>query len=199
MRKKILVKTVVVLEYTVSLLSFLAVTPCKNLIELINEVCLSSDLADVELFHAFEVQVAAPSSDLPMIGLRVNLISLCQHHDGPDRPIVVVQDHALFRVENSSLALISLHGPLFNAIFTLSVQSAVCLRHQLDLRLGGEIPHVVEDAAAERVRIIADHLVKVAGQVVALWVPHAILIIDENEARRILQRTQNIVLLDIVV
>ena len=145
------------------------------------------------------MQITAPSTNFPMVGLRIGLVSLSEHHDGPDSPIVVVKNHALLRTSNRIPTLSRLHRPGEDTVLTLGLQCCVLCSHLLNLSIRGEVAHVVLHAATMRVRIVAHHLVQVASQVIALWVPHAVLIVDQNHLSGVMKRAKNIVFLTVVM
>ena len=139
------------------------------------------------MLDALEVYLAAADAKLPVEDVWVGLIGLAEHHDGPNAPVEVVQNHALFSVQNCFQAFLSLHGPFTDpVVLSLCLQTHILLRHRFYLGVGREVAHVVGYAIAKRVRIVTHHLVQVAAKVVGLRVPHAVLIVDQNKACRVL-------------
>ena len=139
------------------------------------------------MLDALEVYLAAPDAKLPVEDVWIGLISLAEHHDGPDAPVEVVKNHALLSVQNSFLAFLSFHGPLEDpVVLSLRLQAHILLSHRFNLGIRWEVAHVVSYAIAQRVRIVTHHFVQVAAKVIGLRVPHAILIVDQHKACRVL-------------
>ena len=139
------------------------------------------------MLDALEVYLAASDAKLPVEDVRVGLVGFAEHHDGPDAPVEVVKNHTLFSVLNSFLAFLPLHGPFADpGVFSLRLQTRILPRHRFYLGVRREVAHVVSNAIAKRVRIVAHHLVEVAAQVIGLRVPHAVFIIYQHKACRVL-------------
>ena len=100
--------------------------------QLFEKIIYSSDLTDTKLLNALEVHLAAANAKIPVEDVRVGLIGLAEHHDGPDAPVKVVKDHALLSVKHSILTFWSLNRPNIVAdsvVLSLHLQAHILPSH----------------------------------------------------------------------
>ena len=62
-------------------------------------------MAKSKVSHTELVQVDAAPRKLPVESLRVGLVCLSEHHNGPDAPVIVVKNHALLYLKHLLLKL----------------------------------------------------------------------------------------------
>ena len=136
---------------------------------------VNSYLTKAELSDLPPVHFALAEQELPGVVVWVDLVVFFEHHDGPYCPVVIVQEHATFRLLENLAALFPLQGPFSANALTLCPKLEIVLGDELDLLVRCLVLPVEADANAMRVRVVTDHLIQVVAQVIAHWVPHAVL------------------------
>ena len=104
---------------------------------------------------------ALTKQELPGVVVRIDLVVLLEHHNGPYCPVVIVQEHASFCLLEDIEALVPLQGPFCADSFTLCPKFEIMLGDELNFLLRWPILPVETDADALRVRVVAYHLIQI--------------------------------------
>lgn len=109
------------------------------------------------------MHLTTPNEEVPLVGLCVQLLLFLEHHDSPDGPVVVVENHTELGLMDGTATLANFHRPLSAGALVSLMKLVVLSTQSLNLAYSREVLEVVLDAAALWMGVVTDHLVKVVA------------------------------------